>query len=106
MDHRKLFGRRVRRLRKAAGLSLEDAAERAGLSSNYWGEVERSRKVPSLDTVVAMAKALDVPLPVIVKLDREEDARNLRASINALLDRSTREQMELIHRLAKSVLEP
>jgi transcriptional regulator with XRE-family HTH domain len=95
----------VRKLRKAAKLTLETAAERAQLSGNYWGEVERSTKVPSLDTMVAMAKALDVPIDVLLHLDREEDEKNLRKTMEALLDGCTSEQLELAHRVVKAVLE-
>ena len=52
------FGKAVRRRRQALGLTLEKAAERAGLSPNYLGTVETGRRDPSLSTVVAVAKAL------------------------------------------------
>lgn len=106
MDHKKLFGRRVRRLRKEANLTLEKAAERAQLTSNYWGEVERSKKVPSLDTIAAMAKALRIPVHVLLYLDREEDEKNLRKRIEGLLDSCSRDQLELVHRVAKAIVEP
>lgn len=102
----KLFGKRVRSIRKKAKLTLERAAERADLSGNYWGEVERSKKVPSLDTIVAMATALEVPAHVLLKTEREDDAKNLRKRIELMLDGCTREQLELIHRIMNAVIEP
>lgn len=56
------LGEDVRRLRRARDLSLEALAERAGLSTNYVGSIERDRRDPSLSSVRAMAKALGVPL--------------------------------------------
>jgi len=106
VEYRKLFGKRVRTIRKRAKLTLEVAAERANLSGNYWGEVERSQKVPSLDTIVAMAKALGVPAHILLKLDREDDAKNLRKRIDAMLDRCSREQLELASRIMHAVIEP
>ena len=78
MKHQALFAKRVRKLRKAAKLSLEKAAERADITGNFWGDVERCKKVPSLDTIVAMAKGLNVAPSTLLMLEREEDPRDLR----------------------------
>jgi transcriptional regulator with XRE-family HTH domain len=53
------FGTEVRRIRKLRGLSIEDLAERSGLSANYVGGIEMNRRDPSLSTVTAIAKGLD-----------------------------------------------
>lgn len=42
------------------GLTLEQLAERADLSPNYIGSVENERRDPSLSTILALAKALQV----------------------------------------------
>lgn len=55
------FGREVRRRRKALGFTLEELAERAGLTPNYVGTVEANKRDPSLSTVCSLAKALNVP---------------------------------------------
>ena len=50
----------VRRRRDLARMTLEELAERAQLTPNYVGSVERGRRDPSLSTVVALAKGLNV----------------------------------------------
>jgi transcriptional regulator with XRE-family HTH domain len=52
------FGREVRRRRAALGLTLEQLAERSGLTPNYIGTVENGRRDPSLSTVLALARGL------------------------------------------------
>lgn len=42
------FGRHIRRMREAAGLSLRDVARGVGVSHVYLGEVERGRRGPIL----------------------------------------------------------
>jgi transcriptional regulator with XRE-family HTH domain len=54
------FGREVRRRRSTLGLTLEQLAERSDLTPNYIGSVENGRRDPSLSTVLALAKGLDV----------------------------------------------
>lgn len=104
--HRNLFAHRVRKLRKAAKLSLERAAELGEITGNYWGDVERSKKVPSLDTIIAMSKGLGVPPSTLLLLEREEEPRDVRKRLESLLNKCTPQQLELIHRIAKVVIEP
>jgi transcriptional regulator with XRE-family HTH domain len=106
VKHRDLFAQRVRKLRKAAKLSLEKAAERGNITGNFWGDVERSQKVPSLDTIVAMAKGLDVSPSTLLLLEREEDPRELRKRMDSLLNKCSPQQLELIYRIAKVIVEP
>lgn len=106
MKHRSQFAKRVRRLRKSAQLSLEKAAERGDITANFWGDVERGRKVPSLDTIVAMAKGLSLSPRILLSLEREDDERDLRKRIETVLDKCTPQQLELIHRLVAVLVEP
>jgi transcriptional regulator with XRE-family HTH domain len=93
--HRLLFAKRIRKLRKAAKLSLEEAAERGNITGNFWG-----------DTIVAMANGLGIQPNILLLLEREEDPRDIRKRIDALLAACTPEQLELAHRIIKVVVEP
>ena len=53
-------GEHIRALRKAAGLSQEQLAERAGLHYTYIGAVERAERNVTLDTLVRIANGLGV----------------------------------------------
>jgi transcriptional regulator with XRE-family HTH domain len=106
VKHRSQFAKRVRRLRKNAKLSLEKAAERADITANFWGDVERGKKVPSLDTIVAMAKGLSLSPRILLSLEREEDDRDIRKRIETLLNRCTPQQLELVQRVVSVLVEP
>jgi transcriptional regulator with XRE-family HTH domain len=98
VNQRKLFAKRLRRLRKAAKLSLDKAGEKGGLSGKYWGEVERSEKSPTLDTLSEMARALEVPLNALVQVEREEDeGKVLRKRIDRILDVSSTDQLKRVY---------
>jgi transcriptional regulator with XRE-family HTH domain len=88
VNQQKLFARRLRRLRKAAKLSLDKAGEKGGLSGKYWGEVERAEKSPTLEKMAAMAKALGVPMYALVQFEREEDEELLRKRITEILNKA------------------
>jgi transcriptional regulator with XRE-family HTH domain len=56
----KKFGKTVRQKRLAVGMTLEQFAERSGLSPNYIGSVELGKRDPSLSTVRNLADGLGV----------------------------------------------
>ena len=59
-QHRAAFGRRVRELRDATGMSQEKLAEVAKIHRTYIGSVERGERNVSLDNIYKIAKALQV----------------------------------------------
>jgi len=56
------LGPRIAKERLVRGLSLEDLAERAGISRGLLSQLERGIGNPSLTTLAGLAAALDVPL--------------------------------------------
>jgi transcriptional regulator with XRE-family HTH domain len=54
----KIFGETVRAERQARKLTQEQLAEKAELSLNFIGNLERGEKMPSLETVERLASAL------------------------------------------------
>ena len=58
--HRRLLGDAVRGKRKMAGLSQEKLAEKSDLSTVFISRVERGIESPSIDSLVKIARALDV----------------------------------------------
>ncbi|MGP8217569.1 MAG: helix-turn-helix domain-containing protein [Bacteroidia bacterium] len=54
------FGRNLRRLRNAKGLTQEALEFDSGLSKNVVGNLERGEANPTLTTIKALAKALGI----------------------------------------------
>lgn len=63
----KRFGDAVRGVRIAAKLTQMTVAERADLTLNYVGEIERGEKLASLETVVRLASALSLSAAELMK---------------------------------------
>lgn len=66
----KSFGECLRAERKKRELTQAEVAERAGLSLNYEGDLERGLKMPSLEAVIRLAKALDLTVAQLMERGR------------------------------------
>jgi len=60
------IGKNIRKYRLMKKLRQEDLAEKAGLSINYVGAIERGEKVPSLETLLVIINALGVSADMIL----------------------------------------
>ena len=60
------IGKNIREYRLAKKLRQEDLAEKAGLSANYIGMVERGEKIPSLETFITILNALEVSADMVL----------------------------------------
>lgn len=63
-----IFGFKAKYLRQQKGLSLEELAERAGLSKSYLHDIEKGKKYPKVDKINAMAQALEVDYDFMVSM--------------------------------------
>ena len=106
-DQPKLFGKRVRTIRRAAGITQEDAAERAQMHPKYLGEIERGEKRPSFEAILALAKALDTSPAAFFQFEKEESSEKvLRKKIDALIGAASANELQRVYRVLRAMLEP
>ena len=97
MDDGKLattIGKSARAARTALGLSQADVAEKLGLSLEFVGRIERGVALPSVPTLVSLAKVLGVSSDALLGLGSERVTHTHRSSppaeqsrIRRMLDR-------------------
>lgn len=76
---RPLVGAQIRRRRRERGLTLSGVAQLTGLNVGYLSQVENDKASPSLETLAALADALDVPIAWFL-LDTSVPPRIVRAT--------------------------
>lgn len=62
----KELGRRVRRYRRATGMSVAEFANKVCLTRDHIYKIEAGQREPSLPCVMRLAAALDVPVSLLV----------------------------------------
>jgi XRE family transcriptional regulator, regulator of sulfur utilization len=63
----------IRQLREKIGLSQEDLAHEAGITTSTLSTIERGQSNPTWGTVKGIAKGLSVPLSELAKLEAKLD---------------------------------
>jgi len=62
----KKMGQNIRHERKRQLLTIEKLAEKADISDNFLGKLERGEGMPSLPTISSIAKALNVSIDFLL----------------------------------------
>jgi transcriptional regulator with XRE-family HTH domain len=87
---------RVKEFRKAAGLTQEQLSEKVDIAPQYLSRLETARRVPSLDTIVDLANALNTT-PSVLLAEPQQDAQAERMSrLEAILTALTEEDAAFV----------
>ena len=76
MNWRGYFPERLRQAREAKGLTKTALGQMAGVTNVSIREFEIGRKVPTVDTLVTLAEALDCSLDWLCGLSDDPDHKN------------------------------
>lgn len=72
------IGRRIKDLRKIAGLTQEELADLVGIDPHHLSRLERGVHYPSIDTLELISQHLSVPLKDFFIFPEDETADMLR----------------------------
>ncbi len=84
------ISQKVRELREARGFSLEELAEKAGISASLLSQIESGKAVPSVATLIHLSKVLEVPLRSFTGLETGERVEVVRAHERREVERRPR----------------
>lgn len=102
------LGHNIRTERKKQKLTIAQLAERANISDNFMGNIERGVDTPSVDTLISISNALLVPIDVLLANNLEiytdyDEVNNDRISkeINQYLSKMNTKQKECVRDMIK-----
>lgn len=99
------IGQRIRKVRKARGLSQERLAEKIGISTTHMSHIETANTKMSLSTFAELASALEVRTDELLYDNRPEDRTASITHITELLDDCTTQQVRIIEDTVKAIKE-
>lgn len=86
-DNKKILGKRIKQLRKLAGFTQDDLAERIGIETGSLSGIESGRNFPSMNTVEKISNALKVELRALFDFDRTLSVQEMKRFIIENIDR-------------------
>ncbi len=104
-DVKRLFGMRMKELRKNRRLSQEELAEKADISSKYLSRVEMGQHFPSLDVLIKLANVLNVELKDFFEFAHEaKSSKELKEALSSLLKEAGEEKLRFLVKLIRAVV--
>ena len=101
MDYFKI-GQRIRKIRKARGLSQEELSERIGISTTHMSHIETGNTKLSLPVFVALAETLEVRAEDLLYDSANTDRVSSVDTILAMLDGCSTQQIKVMEEILKA----
>jgi transcriptional regulator with XRE-family HTH domain len=92
-----LMGERIKQARNAGRLTQEKLAEVCNISASFLGHIERGTRIPSIETLYSLCRALNVSADYLLGLSAE-------TVIQPILDDLTQEEIEAGSKLFKRII--
>ncbi len=98
------IGQRIRKTRKARGLSQEVLAEQVGISLTHMSHIETGNTKLSLPVLVKLAEVLDVRTDELLYEDREAGRSASLESITTTLEHCSTAQLRVVEDTLKALV--
>lgn len=95
MDYYKI-GQQIRKIRKAHGLSQEELAEKANISTTHMSHIETGNTKLSLAVLVELAAVLEVRVDDLLQSERADSTGAVMEEIAAVLEQCTARESKVI----------
>jgi transcriptional regulator with XRE-family HTH domain len=106
MDIKRAVGKRIKIVRQRSGLTQDQFAEQVGLSQKYISGIERGVENPTMDTVIRLAKVLDVePYDLFLFGESEDSEKLLRKGIEKMTREAEKGKLQLYFDVMRKVLQ-
>lgn len=98
------IGKNIRKYRLIKKLRQEDLAEKAGLTANYIGMLERGQKIPSLETFIKILNTLGISADMVLSdvLDNGYTVKN--SMLNEKLEKLAPEDRNRIYEVIDTMI--
>jgi len=98
-----LLGARIKELRKRAGLSQDQLAEKVGIESKYLSRLEVGKRLPSFETLENIADSLQVEMKELFEFANLSSEATSPEGIESALAGASPEELRLAFKLIRAV---
>ncbi len=99
MDNKKLLGKRIKELRKRAGLTQEKLAEYINIETTSLSGIESGRHYPSLPTLEKISNSLNVEMKALFDFNHLVSIEQIKSDIVKNINTLNDTEIMLLYRL-------
>lgn len=103
MNAQKLFGKRIKELRKARNLTQEQLSELLGVFQKQIGNIETGTTFTTMSNIEKLANVLDVEIEDLFEFSHQKDRSELIDAINHYINDVSYEKLKIIYKVVKDI---
>lgn len=100
-----LIGKRIKERRSDLKLTQERLAQELNISTFYLSKIENGKATPTLETLAFIACRLQLDLSFLLTGTSTLEENYYIKELNAICSKATKEQLHLIAKIAKVIIE-
>ena len=104
MDKQKLFGKRIKELRKLNKLTQEQVSEMLGVFQKQIGNIETGVTFTTMNNLEKLAETFNVEIKDLFDFEHKKERIQIENEIVSLIKNASDKDISLIYRLINSVL--
>ena len=98
MDDLKFIGAKIKEIRKRKKISQEKLAEMISMNGRSIMRLENMQNTPTLETLLKIAKALDVSITDLFQTEYLQDKKTIISAVNDIMDKMSVEDLRIFYR--------
>lgn len=92
------IGNRIRQYRKSVGLTQEKLSEKIGITPKHLSKLEAGRHNPHFDTIILLAKELDVPIDAFLEDVEDNQVNTFLQMMKSDISLMSKKQLTMLKR--------
>jgi len=104
MNNLKLFGKRIKELRKNKKLTQEQLGELVGVDYKQIGNIETGTYFTTMPTLEKIALALDVEIEELFSFNHNNSKEFLLNEITKMINNTQEDKLKLIYKIIKNII--
>ena len=98
MDDLKFIGEKIKEIRNRKKISQEKLAEMVSMNGRSIMRLENMQNTPTLETLIKIAKALDVSITDLFQTEYLQDKKDIIAEVNNIMNKMPVEDLRIFYR--------
>lgn len=99
------IGNKIRKLRKNNNFTLKELSERSGLSVSFISDIENGRRIPRLENLDKLSKALNVDISYLIDRKNNKNSKDNKDGVDDDIRRIERARNKMTAKDKKKMME-